>query len=100
MEVEEDDMLIDTFESGFDNSLEEIFKNIVGVVLVLPSEYGEVQKLEYMEDDCFNAFPRREYLFVDYEFSNHVLFERPDEIMSYVLSTLKQWWKVDLSRGC
>ena len=81
MKIGEDDMLTDTFKSGFDDSMEEIFKTITGVVSILPSEYGEVQELEYTKEDCFDAFLSRECLFLDDEFSNHVLFERPNEVM-------------------
>ena len=55
MEYGKDDMLIDIFELGFDDSLEDIFKSIIAAVSILPLEYQEVQELEYIEEDCFNA---------------------------------------------
>ena len=42
MEIDEDDMLTDTFKSGFSDSLQEILKTITKVMSILPSKYGEV----------------------------------------------------------
>ena len=78
----EDDLLIENFETGFDDDLEAILgADFIGMVTILPAEFGDVTELENQDDNRFDVFPRQECLFLDEDSNDNVLFERPNEIM-------------------
>ena len=80
--TDEDNLIIENFEIAFDNSLEAILgiKNFIGVISILPSEFELVKSIEYSEEDCFDAFPRCECLFLDDNLCRGGIFEHPTEV--------------------
>ena len=78
----EDDLLIENFETGFDDDLEAILgADFIGMVTILPAEFGDVTELENQDDNRFDVFPRQECLFLDEDSNDNMLFERPNEVM-------------------
>ena len=55
----EDDLLIENFETGFDDDLEAILgANFIGMVTILPAEFRDVIESENQDDNRFDVFPR------------------------------------------
>ena len=67
LETDEDDLITENFEIGFNDTLEVILgiENFNGVIAILLFEFEQVQSIEYSEEDCFDTFPGRECLFLD-----------------------------------
>ena len=49
----DDEEVTNNFDSGFDDDLEAILDSFVGVVSILPAEYGVASSLQYFDDDYF-----------------------------------------------
>ena len=79
---DEDDLLTENFETGFDNDLEAILgADFIIMVTNLPAEFKDSVGIEGCDDDCFDVFPGQECLFLGEDYAENVLFERLDEVM-------------------
>ena len=79
---DEDDLLSENFNTGFDDDLEAILgANFVGMVTLLPAEFEKKTQALGNSEDCFDVFPGQECFFFGSDEDESVLFERPDEVM-------------------
>ena len=55
---DKDDLLIENFETGFDDDLEAILGgDFIGMVTTLPPKFGDAIESKSQDDDCFVVFP-------------------------------------------
>ena len=74
--------MTENYKIGFDDDLEAILGvDFIGMVTILPAEFGDVTDSENQDDNCFDIFPRQECLFLDEDSNDNMLFERPNEVM-------------------
>ena len=74
---DEDDLLKENFETRFDDDLGAILgANFIGMVTILPTEFGAATESEIQDDDCFDIFLGQECLFLDEDSNDNVLFEK------------------------
>ena len=86
---DEDDLLTEDFETGFNDDLEAIMgADFVGIVTILPTKFETKTEAPGNSEDCFDVFPGQECFFFGSDDDEGVSFERPDEVMKSHLRPL------------